>query len=64
MVDSIGHNGGLALLQKDECDLTMINYCINHIHASVSASVFVGGKGLITDVYGHLQIDRGVEVGI
>lgn len=62
VVDSVGRGGGLALFWKDDCDLIMLNYSMNHIHASINDSSFEGGEGLIMGVYGHPQIDRRDEV--
>lgn len=50
------------MLWKDDCDMNVLNYSMNHIHASVNDSSFKGGEGLIIDVYGHMQSNRRYEV--
>ncbi|XP_042958111.1 uncharacterized protein LOC122293658 [Carya illinoinensis] len=62
VVDSFGCSGGLAMLWKDDVNLHILNYSSHHIHALIRNSMFEGGVGIITGVYGHPQTERREEV--
>ncbi|XP_040998143.1 uncharacterized protein LOC121244182 [Juglans microcarpa x Juglans regia] len=59
-VDSVGRSGGLALLWKDEINVSIVNFSNNHVHAIVVNDD--GGKWLLTGVYGHPDSNLRCEV--